>query len=182
MQGKSIIILFVIFIGGINCASIENQQLNYPYLQSNTYREWSGRIVGGQTAEPGQFPYQISLRLVEHMHLCGGSIIRNDWIVTAAHCTVGYNPRFLSIVVGAHHFRDVGQLYTIKNIIVHPDFHSWELTGDIACIQTDHSIQYSNSIQPISFGTENDFIGAGVHVVSSGWGTTYVSTFWYSVD
>lgn len=46
-----------------------------------------GRIVGGSDAEPGQFPYQVSLRN-QHSHTCGGSILNENWILTAAHCVV----------------------------------------------------------------------------------------------
>lgn len=46
---------------------------------------FSGRIVGGADATPGQFPYQVSLR-IKDSHTCGGSIIDNQWILTAAHC------------------------------------------------------------------------------------------------
>lgn len=46
---------------------------------------FEGRIVGGDDASPGQFPYQISLR-IKDSHTCGGSIIDNEWILTAAHC------------------------------------------------------------------------------------------------
>lgn len=49
----------------------------------------TNRIVNGLDASQGQFPYQISLRK-NSMHHCGGSIITNRFILTAAHC-VGEN-------------------------------------------------------------------------------------------
>lgn len=48
----------------------------------------SGRVVGGDRADEGQFPYVISLRRGDD-HMCGGSIINEYWILTAAHCLVG---------------------------------------------------------------------------------------------
>ena len=44
------------------------------------------KIIGGIEAEEGDFPYQVSLRLLRGNHFCGGSIISNQWILTAAHC------------------------------------------------------------------------------------------------
>lgn len=45
----------------------------------------NSRIINGRPARPGQFPYIISLRY-DNRHVCGGSIISRDYIVTAAHC------------------------------------------------------------------------------------------------
>lgn len=43
------------------------------------------RIIGGQQAERGQFPYQVQIQYF-NQHQCGGAIISPNWVVTAAHC------------------------------------------------------------------------------------------------
>lgn len=43
------------------------------------------RIVGGSTATRNQFPYQVAL-IINNSGFCGGSIISNTWVLTAAHC------------------------------------------------------------------------------------------------
>lgn len=43
-------------------------------------------VIGGNDAKDGQVPYQVSLLDENIKHFCGGSIIADEWILTAAHC------------------------------------------------------------------------------------------------
>lgn len=52
------------------------------------YPEGFPRVVGGDTATPHQFPWQVSLQR-SGKHLCGGSILNDKWVLTAAHCISG---------------------------------------------------------------------------------------------
>jgi len=58
------------------------------------------RVVNGVDASPHSWPWQISLR-VSGRHICGGSLIRSDWVVTAAHCVDrNPSPSGYTVVVG----------------------------------------------------------------------------------
>lgn len=67
---------------------IFQRELVVPVLDDSV----EGRITNGQTAAPGQFPYQVGLSLkmsATSSAWCGGSLIGNRWVLSAAHCTDG---------------------------------------------------------------------------------------------
>jgi chymotrypsin len=88
-----------------------------------------GRIVNGDQAVSNQFPYQVSIRAIsdENVSVCGGSIISNEFILTAAHCTkayktfeIGFGSNFLQMPI----FRMVS-----RSKLEYPGFDSKVLTN-----------------------------------------------------
>lgn len=81
------------------------------------------KIVGGWPANPGEIPYQVSLR-INGKHICGGSIISNSHILTAAHCLQDYEDSFklLTIVSGTNELFQGGQFHKICKISLHPEY------------------------------------------------------------
>lgn len=58
-------------------------------------------------------------------HFCGGSIISEKWIVTAAHCILGSS---ISVKAGITDLRDYGgQTIRVKTSYVHPDYKGYVL-------------------------------------------------------
>lgn len=128
----------------------------------------SDRIVGGSEAEASQFPYQVSLRVGKPpRHNCGGSIISEHWIITAAHC-IPRNSSTLVAAIGAHHYNDDGVIQRLKKIIVHENYRPSTLENDIALLQTAEEIVFSNGVLPIALSRRH--VDGGVRAVVSGWG------------
>jgi secreted trypsin-like serine protease len=99
------------------------------------------RIVGGENAEIRDFPYIASLRLyTEQRHFCGGVIISNRHILTAAHCIEDLENDDYRIFVGTSNSSLFSiPFYNITSVAIHPEFVAkldtkWILKNDIAII------------------------------------------------
>ncbi|KAK4873166.1 hypothetical protein RN001_015195 [Aquatica leii] len=127
------------------------------------------KIVGGSVASKGQFPYQISERY-NSGHVCGGSIIDQYTILTAAHCVDGFDSGRLDIVVGSNQLSSGGVWYSVSRYIIHEQWNSVVATDDIAVIKVLGPIKFTTYIQPIVVG--NTFTQGGAECVLSGFGIT----------
>ncbi|XP_055596059.1 chymotrypsin-2-like [Uranotaenia lowii] len=132
------------------------------------YQEWEGYIVGGQNAASGQFPYQVSLRSAQNAHFCGGSIVNNRWILSAAHCTIGRTTANTRVVVGTHLLNSGGVMHNAQAIINHPSYNANTLANDISVVHTATVIAFTNLAQPI--GLAANFINTAAGALASGWG------------
>ncbi|KAK9751366.1 Trypsin [Popillia japonica] len=130
-----------------------------------------GRIVGGSSVDISEYPYQISL-LWYGSHICGGSIISENYVVTAAHCTDGSSASSLSIRAGSSIRNSGGSVVSVSVLNQHPSFDYWSLDYDISVLSLSSSLSLGSNIAAISLPSENQQLAAGTESVVSGWGTT----------
>ncbi|WP_369434177.1 trypsin-like serine protease [Psychromonas sp. MME1] len=126
-------------------------------------KQMLAKIVGGQQASPGEFPFMVSLQNGGY-HLCGGSVVSRYYILTAAHCVAYLD----SAVMGLYNKNDTNgtQRLTIVEKIPHPNYAT-DSSYDIALVKTNLPI---DSIYPsVSFGSAN----TGSMATVTGWGAIY---------
>jgi hypothetical protein len=107
------------------------------------------RIINGFQAKPHSFPWAVSLQY-KGIHDCGGVIIDQWNILTAAHC-LDYSNDLGNYVarVGAHDRYSSGQSIPIAQLIIHPNYDETRSANDIGIIRLAQPITFSNEIQPI---------------------------------
>ncbi|KAL3991483.1 enhancer of mRNA-decapping protein 4 [Sarotherodon galilaeus] len=141
----------------------------------------SQRIVGGQNADQGEFPWQISLHVKSHGHVCGASLISPKWLVTAAHCVQDEGSLKLSqpgsweVYLGLHEQRktqDPVQKRNLKQVIPHPNYNKFTFDNDIALMELDSPVTYSDYIKPICLPAPQHEFPPGQSVWITGWGAT----------
>lgn len=129
------------------------------------------RIVNGLKAKKGQFPYVVSLRTIkDNAHFCGGSILNNRWIVTAAHCSEPEAANSIYVFAGSHNLRSSGFIYNVTKIINHPSYDDINTKMDISLWRTSEEIEYNRLVQPIGLPTVD--IADDSTVIIAGWGST----------
>ncbi|XP_018800584.1 PREDICTED: serine protease SP24D-like [Bactrocera latifrons] len=123
------------------------------------------RILSGSDALPGQFPYVVSVR-VGGQHICGGTIISQKSVLTAAHCVYSLLPHFLTVQAGSVNRTGGGVVVNVTQVLSHPNFLDYN--NDIAILKLETALPYSNLIQPIPVATIEVPDDVGVNI--AGWG------------
>ncbi|GFT38821.1 limulus clotting factor C [Nephila pilipes] len=191
----------------------------YKLIGSRTRRcqgegEWSGRpptcipvcgrsdsprspfIVNGNATDVGQWPWQagIARYLPDYNQwflLCGGSLLNELWVITAAHCvtyagtTLTIEPDKFQVYLGKFHRQDSKddeyvQVKKIREIHIHPDYDPGLFDADIALLQLDSAVQLNSRVQPICLPTEQssrDNLVEGKRGVVTGWGMNENETY-----
>ncbi|XP_046972682.1 vitellin-degrading protease-like [Vanessa cardui] len=127
------------------------------------------RIVGGKDVDITMAPYQVSI-LNRGRHSCGGSIIGDDLILTAAHCLIGSSPVNLQVRAGSSSSVNGGRIYPVGDFVWNPAFTYSKMDSDVAIIWLSKPLEFSKRIAPIEMFDKGDEINDGDLTVVTGWG------------
>lgn len=129
------------------------------------------RIIGGQLASKGDFSHQVSIDAIFDVHLCGGSLLRNDWFVTSATCLLKVQPWIPCIMVTAgstaKFSKDI-QYSKISRIVLHEKY-SYS-SNNIAMARLSQPLVLNDWVNVIPFHNGQD--GGGLKAVACGWHMT----------
>merc|ERR1711899_458561 len=129
------------------------------------------KIVGGFEAQENQWPWQVAL-FIDNAWFCGGSIISENYVMTAAHCADGAS--YFDIMAGAHNVRASSEPHRVEitsyNGWTHPGRNHNTLENDIALIELPSPLSFNEYIKPSCMPMAGDTADVNEMVTCTGWG------------
>ncbi|XP_045212894.2 plasminogen-like [Mercenaria mercenaria] len=158
---------------------------NFGYADSESvpcgvpkFQPVNNRVVGGHEARPGSWPWMVMLAEVGVL-VCGGSILNEQFVLTAAHCfedELSRNPIRWQAYVGKHHlnYEDASESkHHVKEIIIHPGFQNTSMKNDIALLRLQEPIIFDDYKKPICVPpTRRRVVPFNSYCYTTGWGDT----------
>uniref|UniRef100_I3JSL1 Peptidase S1 domain-containing protein n=1 Tax=Oreochromis niloticus TaxID=8128 RepID=I3JSL1_ORENI len=146
--------------------------LNVAFSWCNDLPKLNTRIVGGQVAPVGSWPWQVSLQR-SGFHFCGGSLINSQWVLTAAHCFQTSTPTGLTVNLGLQSLQGSNPnavSRTVTQIINHPNYNSGTNDNDICLLQLSSPVTFTSYISPVCLAASDSTFYSGVNSWVTGWG------------
>ncbi|WP_237155620.1 serine protease [Oryzibacter oryziterrae] len=142
----------------------------------------SAQIINGTVAPAGKWPSQVALLYTNAgsnyaSFFCGGSLIANNFVLTAAHCITGDDgrvvaPSSIKILYGTQSLVSGGKTYAVSKIFRHPKYNTTTIDYDVAVIKLTKNVTNPKLVTLIDPMDEADIASAGDPAYVVGWGNT----------
>ncbi|XP_062393536.1 acrosin-like [Sardina pilchardus] len=138
------------------------------------------RIAGGQDAPAGSWPWQASLHASFSgfgSFICGGSLINEQWVLSAAHCFNSISAGDLEVYLGRQNQEGSNPnevKRTVSQIITHPSFNSFTFDNDIALLHLSAPVTFTDYIRAVCLAASGSVVLNGTDSWVTGWGNTAV--------
>ncbi|XP_046956740.1 complement factor D [Lynx rufus] len=131
-----------------------------------------GRILGGREAESHARPYMASVQ-VNGKHVCGGFLVSERWVLSAAHCVEDLADGKLQVLLGAHSLSQPEpskRLYDVLRAVPHPDSRPDTIDHDLLLLQLSEKAELGPAVQPLAWQRLDRDVAAGTLCDVAGWG------------
>ena len=107
----------------------------------------------------------------ERSPFCGGTLISDTHVLTAAHCTEDEIATGFSVLLGEHNIADgKSNRVDVAEIINHPNYDSQTLDNDFSILRLSNPVTFTNAVSPACLPADRSNTYAGVTATVTGWG------------
>nr|XP_021510722.1 granzyme C-like [Meriones unguiculatus] len=131
-------------------------------------------IIGGHEVTPHSRPYMALVKILRdngERKICGGFLVRDNFVLTAAHCRGSK----MTVKLGAHNIKKqekTQQVIPVEKAIPHPDYNPKGRPNDIMLLKLKRKAKKTREVNPLNLPRKNVHVKPGDVCSVAGWGRT----------